>query len=137
LKSIGDPELLTRFENISGGDPLVIISEALDNPDAKLCDALVKVLEGENDLGIVINILDNMRGRMDGFIAAVATFIGRLSERTPGLKAFLTIGSTDNSGATLEGMPCIKVQYDKERRGLNALYIDTTMSNVANKCRVP
>jgi hypothetical protein len=78
-----------------------------------------------------------MGGQGNDFIVAVSTFIGRLSERVPGLKALLTTGPVDDSGMTLGELPGIKIQYDKERKGLIALPLDAPVSNVANNCRVP
>jgi hypothetical protein len=135
LDSIGNPELLSRFQNISRGDPLVIMREVLDIPDTTLCDALGILLERENGLGIVVNAVDNMRGRGSDFIAAVSTFIGRLGRKTSGLKALFTSGP-DGPRDTCEGMPCINIQYDKERRGLIAPFLNTDVSNVADECRV-
>jgi hypothetical protein len=137
LDSLDSPELLDRFGNISLDDPSAVLREALDIPDEILWDALGKTLEGEKDLQIVVNVPDNMGGRESGFIAAVSTFVGNLSKRTSGLKALLTIGPSDDSGTTLGELPCIKVHYDKERRGLIALCLDINVSNIANKCRVP
>jgi hypothetical protein len=125
LDSIDDLRLLARFRNIGQGDPLAVIREVLDAPDTTLCDALGKVLEGEKDLRIVVNVSDNMRGREGNYIAAVSTFIGRLSEKNPGLKALLTGVPADDSRMTLGGAPCIRIQYDKERKGLIALYFPT------------
>jgi hypothetical protein len=116
LDTIDSPELLTRFKNISGADPLVVIQKLLDIPGRKHCDALINVLKGKKDLGIVV-MLDSVREGKSDFITAVATLVGRLSKETTGLKALLTNGPVDDSRMTLGGRFCIKIQYDKERRG--------------------
>jgi hypothetical protein len=138
LDSLDSTELLDRFGNISLNDPSAVLREALDIPDGILWDALGKSLEGENDLQIVVNVPYIMRGRESGFITAVSTFVGNLSKRTSGLKVLLTIGPSDDSGMTFGELLCIKVQYDKERRGLIAPFLDIKVSNIANSnCRVP
>jgi hypothetical protein len=114
---------------------LAVIREALDMPDRALCDALGKVLEGEKHLEIVVNALDNTRGRDSDFIAAVSLLIVRLNKRTSRAKALFTSGPADDS--TLEGLPCIKIQYDKERKGSIVLSLNIEVSYVANMCRVP
>jgi hypothetical protein len=96
---------------------LTVIEEVLDIPDMILFEALEGVLETQGDLGIVVNVSDNVRGRGSGFLTDVATFVGRLSE-TPGIKVLLTCGPVEDSGKTLGGLDCIKIQYDKERKGL-------------------
>jgi hypothetical protein len=117
LGSIENLELLDRFEGFSGGDTLTVIEEVLDVPDMILFEALEGVLETQEALGIVVNVSDNVRGRGSGFLTDVATFVGRLSE-TPGIKVLLTCGPVEDSGKTLGGLDCIKIQYDKERKGL-------------------
>ena len=82
-----------------------------------LFKALERFLETQEDLGIVVNVSDNVRGRGSDFLMAVSTFVGYLSE-TPGIKVLLTCGPVDDSGKTLGGLDCIKIQYDKERKGL-------------------
>jgi hypothetical protein len=100
----------------------------LDIPVTTLCDALGKVSEGENDLRIVVNVLDDMRGQgVIIVITAVSRFIGRLSNRTPGLKALLTSGPVADSGMALAGVHSIKIQYEKERKGLIALAYFSTL----------
>jgi hypothetical protein len=125
LDSIRDPELLTRFKNINWGDPLAVMREVLDTTDETLCDALERVLEEENNLGIVANLLGNVRGRGGDFVTTISSFIGRLSEKTTGLKALLTCGPADDSTVTLGELPCIKIQYDKERKGVIILFHNT------------
>jgi hypothetical protein len=136
LDSIDNPELLNCFKTLSGADPLAVIKKFLDTPGRMLCDALGAVLEGEKDLGIVV-MLDNVREEESDFITPVATLIGRLIKETTGLKALLTNGPADSPRMALGELPCIKIQYDKERRGLIALFLNSEMRNVANKCRVP
>jgi hypothetical protein len=70
------------------------------------------------DLRIVINVLENMRGRGSDFITAVTPLIEHLSKRTTGLKVLITSGPADYSRMTLGGLPCIRILYDKERKGL-------------------
>jgi hypothetical protein len=138
LDSIDNPkQLLGHFKGIIKDDPLIIIRKILDISDRILCDALGKVLEGERDLAIVVHELDDMGRWGDDFLTAVSTFIGNLSERSPGLKALLTIGPLGGSGVTLDGLPGLKIHYDSERKGLIALPINARVSNVANKCRMP
>jgi hypothetical protein len=115
LGSIDSPRLLDYFGRISSGDTLAVISRILQFSDGALCDALGKVLEGEKDLEIVANVLDNTRGRESDFITAVSPLIRRLNKRTSRAKALFTIGPADYSA--LEGLPCIKIQHDKERKG--------------------
>jgi hypothetical protein len=138
LDSLDSPELLDRFGNISLDDPSAVLREALDIPDKILWKALGKSLEGEKGLQIVVNVPANMRGRDSGFIAAVSTFVEDLGKRTEGLKVLLTIGPSDDSGMAFGELPCIKVHYDKERRGLIGPFFDIKVSNIANSnCRVP
>jgi hypothetical protein len=138
LDSIDDPSsLLARFGNLNLGDPSAVLRGFLDVPDGTLWGALGESLEGKKDLRIVVNVLDNMRGRESDFIAAVSAFIGNLSKRTSGLKALLTIGLVDDSRVTFGELPCIKIRYDKERKGLIALLHNAKVSNLANQCRMP
>jgi hypothetical protein len=115
------------------GDPLVAVREILDIPDKTLWDALGKVLEAEKELGIVVNV----RGCESDFITAVSTFIGNVSKRTSGLKALLTSGPADDFRMPIGELSCIDIQYDKERKGLIVPFLDTQVSDVANKRRVP
>jgi hypothetical protein len=135
LDSIDGPRLLDYFKTISPGHTLAVIRRILHFPDEALCDALGKVLEGERDLEIVANVLDNTRGRESDFVTAVSPLIGRLNTRTSRAKALFTSGPADDS--TLEGLPCIKIQYDKERKGSIVLSLNIEVSSVANMCRVP
>jgi hypothetical protein len=137
LGSIENLELLDLFEGIGGDDTLAVIREVFDIPDRTLCDALGKILEGEKDLGIVVHVSDNMREQESDFITAVSTFIGRLSERTPGIKVLLACRPVDDSGMSLRPPHCISIQYDKERKGSFSLFLNAMVSNAANKCRVP
>jgi hypothetical protein len=135
LDSIDGPRLLDYFKKISSGDTLAVISRILHFPGGALCDALGKVLEGEKHLEIVVNALDNTRGRESDFITAVSPLIWRLNTRTSRAKALFTSGPADDS--TLEGVPCIKIQHDKERKGSIVLSLNIEVSYVANMCRVP
>jgi hypothetical protein len=137
FRSIGSPDLLARFEKIRWEDSSAVIGEVLDIPDSILCEALGKVLEKEKEMGIVVNVLDSMRGQGRDFLTAVSTFVERLRERSPGIKVLLTCGSVQDSGKALGGLRCIKVEYDKERKGLISQFPTIRASNVANKCRVP
>jgi hypothetical protein len=136
LDSTDSPELLTRFKNISGANPLAVIKRLLEIPGSALCEALGNILVGKKDLGVVV-MLDNVRERESDFITAVVKLIERLSKETTGLKALLTNGPVDNARISLGGRPCIKIQYDKERRGLIALFLNSEVRNIANKSRVP
>jgi hypothetical protein len=137
LDSIDNHELLAHFEGISGDDPSAVVKKVLDLAKRALFDALGNVLEGEKDLRIVVNGLDKMRERGSDFIADVSTFIGHLGKKASGFKALLTGGLAEDSRTTLGGLPCLKIQYDKERKGLVALFLNGKARNVANKCRVP
>jgi hypothetical protein len=123
LNSIGHLELLARFKAISTGDPLDVIRKVLVIPDRTLCEALGKILERRNDLGIVVNMLGNMSGRGRDFFTAVSTLIRGLSERNSGLKALLTSGPLDDTRMALGGLSFIAIQYDKERKGLIAQFL--------------
>jgi hypothetical protein len=63
LDSIDNHELLAHFGGISGDDPSAVVKKVLDIAKRALFDALGNVLEGENDLRIVVNGLDKMRER--------------------------------------------------------------------------
>jgi hypothetical protein len=115
--------LVDRFGAISEDDTLAVIEEVLDIPDRIIFEALEIVLETEEDLGIVVNVLDNVRGQGSDFLTAVSTLFGRLSERTPGIKVLLTCGPVGDSGKTLGGLDWIKIQYDKERQGFISQFL--------------
>jgi hypothetical protein len=116
LDSIDSLGLLDRFKDIGVGDPLAITRRVLDIPVTTIWDALGKALETEKDLGIVINVLDNMAEWGDDFLTAISTFIRSLSERTPRIKALLTSGPVDGSGMTLGGCSVSNpVRQGKER----------------------
>jgi hypothetical protein len=124
LGSIENLELVDRFEEIGEDDTLTVIEELLDFPDKILFKALEGFLETQEDLGIVVNVSDNVRGRESDFLTAVSTFVGHLSE-TPGIKVLLTCGPMDDSGKTLGGLDCIKIQYDKERKGFVSQFLNS------------
>jgi hypothetical protein len=135
LDSIDGLRLLDYFKKVSSGDTLAVISTILHFPDGALCDALGKVFEGEKDLEIVVNVLDTTRGRESDFITAVSPLIGRLNKRTSRAKALFTSGRAEDS--TVEWLPCIKIQHDKERKGSIVISLNIEVSDVANVCRVP
>jgi hypothetical protein len=137
LDSIENLELLERFESIDRDDTLAIIRKVLDIPDRILLQALSKVLEMEKDLGIVVNVSDNMGGQEGEFLTAISTFVRRLSKRALGIRVLLACGLVDDPGMALGGMHCIKIQYDKERKGMISQFPNIRVRNVADKCRVP
>jgi hypothetical protein len=141
LDSIDDLGLLARFGGIDVGDSLAVITGVLglDTPDTTLCEALGKALKGEKNLGMVVNVLDNMRGEENCFVTAVSTLVGRLSKKTSGFKALITSGPDEDSNMAFRKLPRIHVQYDKERKCLIALFPNVKAGNLANKleCSVP
>jgi hypothetical protein len=122
LDTVDALELLDRFQDIITGDPLAIVREVLETTDMALSNALVKILESEGCLGIVVNMLDKMRGQED-FLTAVFTFFGSLSKRSPAIKVLLTCGLVDNPRTTLGGLHCINIRYDQERKGLISKFL--------------